>query len=293
MTRTRAFWLAGLVLVAPFAVAGGAPGATIEINLLYVHGVKSCQAERQNAQGSFTDLEQAVNADLPGRIASYQAAHPGTTIVTHSGRANLYTATPSGYHPSDSPDPINMDDWKVGDPGCSTTQQGDPCTTAYEWRYRLAQEIDRLYPAPASNVILIGHSSGARVALEVAANVGTGGVGSANWGVDGLERRVAPVRCASEPLGARPRHDAGTRADVPAVAWAEVRLVLPQRDRPQRRREPRRSAHRGQDADPRLALHGGAAGRGHRVELDVRVDRIQPVQQHLHDGQHLSIGRGG
>jgi len=164
MTRTRAFWLAGLVLVAPFAVAGGAPAATIEINLLYVHGVKSCQAERQNAQGSFTDLEQAVNADLPGRIASYQAAHPGTTIVTHSGRANLYTATPSGYHPSDSPDPINMDDWKVGDPGCSTTQQGDPCTTAYEWRYRLAQEIDRLYPAPASNVILIGHSSGARVA---------------------------------------------------------------------------------------------------------------------------------
>ena len=51
MTRTRAFRLAGLVLVAPFVVAGGAPGATIEINLLYVHGVKSCQAERQNAQG--------------------------------------------------------------------------------------------------------------------------------------------------------------------------------------------------------------------------------------------------
>ena len=201
MTRTRAFWLAGLVLVAPFAVAGGAPGATIEINLLYVHGVKSCQAERQNAQGSFTDLEQAVNADLPGRIASYQAAHPGTTIVTHSARANLYTATPSGYHPSDSPDPINMDDWKVGDPGCSTTQQGDPCTTAYEWRYRLAQEIDRLYPAPASNVILIGHSSGARVALEVAANVGTGGVGSTNWGVQSRIGGVVTIQGMVDALG--------------------------------------------------------------------------------------------
>ena len=201
MTRTEASWLAGLVLAAPFVVAGGAPGATIEINLLYVHGVKSCQAERQNAQGSFTDLEQAVNADLPGRIASYQAAHPGTTIVTHSGRANLYTATPSGYHPSDSPDPINMDDWKVGDPGCSTTQQGDPCTTAYEWRYRLAQEIDRLYPAPASNVILIGHSSGARVALEVAANVGTGGVGSTNWGVQSRIGGVVTIQGMVDALG--------------------------------------------------------------------------------------------
>src|SRR5438046_6414946 len=177
MTRTRAFWLAGLVLVAPFVVAGRAPGATIEINLLYVHGVKSCQNERQNAQSSFTDLEQAVNADLPGRIASYQAAHPGTTVVTHSARANLYTATPSGYHPSDSPDPINMDDWEVGDPGCTTSQQGDPCTTAYEWRYRLAREINRLYPAPASNIVLIGQRSRAQAALEVPATAGQGGDG--------------------------------------------------------------------------------------------------------------------
>src|SRR5438128_5590550 len=121
-----------LVLLAAGAwlVPRGAGAATVEINLLYVHGVKSCPDERQNAQSSFTDLEQAVNADLPGRIVTYQAAHPGTTIVTHSARANLYTATPSGYHPSDSPDPINMDDWEVGDPGCTPSQQGDPCTTA-------------------------------------------------------------------------------------------------------------------------------------------------------------------
>ena len=88
--------------------------------------------------------------------------------------ANVYTATPSGIHASDSTDPLLLDDWEVGDPGCSTTQQGEPCTTAYEWRYRLAQEVDRLFPAPAKNVILIGHSAGGRVSMDVAANYGTG-----------------------------------------------------------------------------------------------------------------------
>src|SRR5437870_6396568 len=116
MTRKQPALGAGLsfVLLAAGALPAprGAAAATVEINLLYVHGVKSCQNERQNAQSSFTDLEQAVNADL-------------------------------------------MDDWEVGDPGCTTSQQGDPCTTAYEWRYRLAREINRLYPAPASNIVLI------------------------------------------------------------------------------------------------------------------------------------------
>jgi hypothetical protein len=121
---------------------------TLELNLLYVHGVKNCPASRQSAEDSLADLAGVVNAALPARIAAFEAAHPGITVVVHSAAANLYTATPSGVHPSDSPDPLNMDDWEVGDPGCSATQQGDPCTTAYEWRYRLAQEIDRLYPAP-------------------------------------------------------------------------------------------------------------------------------------------------
>src|SRR5206468_400242 len=155
-------------------------------------------------------LEQAVNADLPGRIASYQAAHPGTTIVTHSARANLYTATPSGYHPSDSPDPLNMDDWEVGDPGCSTTQQGDPCTTAYEWRYRLAEEVNRLFPAPAKNVILIGHSNGARAAMDVAANVGpTGAANTHDWGVQGRIAGVVTLHGVIDEIGSSKYNVAG------------------------------------------------------------------------------------
>lgn len=162
----------------------------LQLNLLYVHGIKNCQSERQNAQGSLTDLESAVNAALPARIAAWEAANPGIHVVTQSARANLYTATPSGIHPSDSSDPLNMDDWEVGDPGCSTSQQGDPCTTGYEWRFRLAAEVNRLFPAPAKNVILIGHSTGARAAMDVAANASTGGPNTHDWGV---QSRIAGV----------------------------------------------------------------------------------------------------
>jgi len=131
-----------------------------------------------------------VNTALSGRIATWQAANPGIHVVTHSARANVYTATPSGIHPSNSTDPLAMDDWQIGDPGCSSTQQGDPCTTGYEWPYRLAEEVNRLFPAPAKNVILIGHSAGARAAMEIAANFGTGGVNSHDWGV---QSRIAGV----------------------------------------------------------------------------------------------------
>ena len=155
-----------------------------------MHGLKSCTSARQTAQNTLTDLENAVNGALPARIASWEAAHPGVHVVTHSARANVYTATPSGIHPSDSTDPLLLDDWEIGDPGCSTTQQGEPCTTAYEWRYRLAQEVNRLFPAPAKNVILIGHSAGGRVSMDVAANYGTGGANTHDWGV---QSRIAGV----------------------------------------------------------------------------------------------------
>ena len=41
--------------------------------------------------------EASVNAGLASRITAYELAHPGTVVVVHSARANLYTATPSGF----------------------------------------------------------------------------------------------------------------------------------------------------------------------------------------------------
>jgi len=173
----------------------------VEVNLLYVHGIKNCASSRQNAQNSLDELEAAVNAALPARVAAWEAAHPGVDLVVRSARANVYTATPSGIHPSDSPDPLDMDDWEAGDPGCSAGQQGDACTTAYEWRHRLAAEINRLYPAPMKNVVLIGHSLGARAAMEVAANFGTGGVNSANWGVQSRIAGVVTIQGVLDEIG--------------------------------------------------------------------------------------------
>lgn len=170
--------------------AGAATTGTIQLNLLYIHGVENSAGARTGAHNTLSDLRTAVAGDLPSLIASYQASHPGVTIHFASASANLYTATPSGIHPSDSTDPTLMDDWEVGDPGCTTTRQGDPCTTAYEWRFRLVQEIQRLFPPTAKNLILVGHSTGARVAFEVASNTGPGGVSSFDWGV---QDRIAAV----------------------------------------------------------------------------------------------------
>jgi pimeloyl-ACP methyl ester carboxylesterase len=169
---------------------GAATIGTIQLNLLYIHGVENSASARSSAHHTLDDLKAAVAGDLPSLVAAYQASHPGVTVNVASASANLYTATPSGIHPSDSSDPTLMDDWEVGDPGCTTTRQGDPCTTAYEWRFRLAQEIRRLFPPTAQNIILIGHSTGARVAFEVASNASPGGVGTFDWGV---QDRIAAV----------------------------------------------------------------------------------------------------
>ncbi|HKX28701.1 MAG TPA: hypothetical protein VJ302_13465 [Blastocatellia bacterium] len=196
MRRSRAFVLLGAValLASSLSVAaneeGQASTGAIQLNFLYVHGVKNDDASRINAANSLADLKNSVEADIPTWISNYQAAHPGVTINVASATANLYTAPASPYHPSDSLDPTLMDDWEVGDPGCTTTRQGDPCTTAYEWRYRLVQEINRLFPSTAKNIILIGHSTGARVAFEVASNTGPAGVGTYDWGV---QNKIAAV----------------------------------------------------------------------------------------------------
>lgn len=185
------------------ASSGDAPAveSRLQVHFLYVHGVKSCPEQRMNAERSLVDLEAAMAAELGPRIAAYEAAHPGVTVVTSSARANLYTAESSGMQPSDSSDPLLMDDWEVGDPGCATTRQGEPCTTGYEWRYRLAREIDRLFPTDARNIVIVGHSTGVRAAFEVAADVGPEGLGSGGFGVQDKIAAVIGLHGMVDALG--------------------------------------------------------------------------------------------
>ena len=100
-----------------------------------------------------------------------------------SDGSTLVAAPSSGITPSDSTKPLNMDDWEVGDPGCSATGQGQPymhngkgslrespcckilwaeqkahtlsfIMQAYEWRYRLQKVIQTQLPN-AKNIILV------------------------------------------------------------------------------------------------------------------------------------------
>jgi hypothetical protein len=173
----------------------------LQLHFLYVHGVKGCQDDRMSSESSLNELDAAIQAELPAWIDDYEASHPGVTVVTSSAHANVYTATPSGFHPSDSTNPLNLDDWEVGDPGCPATAQGQPCTTAYEWRHRLAQEIQQHFPPDARNIILIGHSTGARAAFEVAANVGPNGVNTQDWGVQHKIAGVVSIQGMVDSLG--------------------------------------------------------------------------------------------
>src|SRR5689334_14326051 len=216
---------------------GAAATGVVQLNLLFIHGVQNDAGGKSRAHNSLNDLRNAVASDMPSLIASYQASHPGVSISFAAASANLYTAAPSGLHPSDSSDPTLMDDWEVGDPGCTTSRQGDPCTTAYEWRFRLVQEIQRLFPPTAKNIILIGHSTGARAAFEVASNTGPGGVGTQNWGmqdriaavvsihgmIDGLQSSKYNVVGASDFVATCKNSDIGTvfGVGVPGNGWCE------------------------------------------------------------------------
>jgi hypothetical protein len=208
------------LLIIGLLLVPGAPSRaatqTIQLNVLYVHGVKGGTSDRQNAQYSLDELEAAVNAEIGSHIQLYQNNHPGTTIVFKSARANLYTAPASPYHPSDSLGPLFMDDWEVGDPGCATTKQGQPCTTAYEWRYRLVREIESKFPGDAKNILLVGHSTGGRVAMEVAANVGPDGVGTMNWGVQHKIAGVVSVQGMLDGLNSSKYNVVGTTSFVTA-----------------------------------------------------------------------------
>jgi hypothetical protein len=182
---------------------------TIEVNIMYVHGVKSCELARVAAHYSLKSLDDEVLGAAEERIAAYKAEHPGIDVVFRTRRANLYTAKRSAKIPTGA-NPINMDDWTLdAAAGCGARVQGDPCTSAYEWRHRLAQEIKDKFPPEAKNIILVGHSTGARTAFEVAANVGPRGVDEQDWGVRDRIAGVVSVHGMVDSIGTNKYNVAG------------------------------------------------------------------------------------
>ncbi len=154
---------------------------TVELNFVFVHGIKSCAEQQMSAADSLVDLDQALQAAMPELVATFEAEHPGVQLQVGSARVNVYLAEPSPDAPPGA-DPTLLDQWRVGYDDCGSRVPGDPCTTAYEWRWRLRAEIEAQLPG-ADNLVIIGHSTGARAAVDLAADVGPAGVGTGGWGM--------------------------------------------------------------------------------------------------------------
>lgn len=140
----------------------------IELNLLFVHGVSSGDS-RAWADGALGAVEAHVTAALAPRIADFEAANPGTLVELKSRRVNLYTDLAG----------------TVLSPSIDAPTDGTGAPVAARWRDQLVAKLGQAYPAGERNIILIGHSTGGRVSVEVAANVGGDNLpGSADRGVD-------------------------------------------------------------------------------------------------------------
>jgi len=138
--------------------APDAAPAGIPLNLLFVHGVDSGDA-RAHAEDSLADLDAYVTAGLAAKL-------PG--VAVRSRRVNLYTDL----------------DGNLISPSIDAPSDGTGVPVATNWRRQLVAKLDQAYPDGERDIILIGHSTGGRVSMEVAANVGDDGQpGSHDWGV--------------------------------------------------------------------------------------------------------------
>src|ERR1041385_4439850 len=100
------------------AVVSAEPGPaaaaqTIQLNFLYVHGTQNSDADRMRAHGALGDLKANVDRNMTSWLQSYVSSHPGVAVNFKSAAANLYTANPSGWFPTDQPNPLRMDEWEV------------------------------------------------------------------------------------------------------------------------------------------------------------------------------------
>lgn len=152
----------------------GDPSGAIPLRFAFVHGVLGSAASQQHAENEAEDLEAWLLEHLDEPIASWQAAHPGITIEVESARLNLYTDT----------------DGALLEPGLDEVADGSGHVTANRWRQQLVTKLQAAFPT-GGNIVIVGHSTGARAAVEVAADVGEDGQpGSMLWGI---QARIAGV----------------------------------------------------------------------------------------------------
>lgn len=159
----------------------GVVSPPLELHLVFLHGVGDDDRYLRSDE-DLVDFEKAVRERVEDRRAAYEASSSRSLVVT-SARFNLYTDLAGN----------------LASPG---TDEGSGDEVASRWRSRLAEKLANAFPNGEKNIILLGHSTGARAAMEVAADVGAGNVlGAGKWGFIDRIAGVVSVHGMIDALG--------------------------------------------------------------------------------------------
>ncbi|MDB4945812.1 MAG: hypothetical protein JWP97_5346, partial [Labilithrix sp.] len=197
--------------------------AKVELHLVYVNGLID-PANYAKGEGTLVSLDKAVLAAVKARLPAYEAAND-VDVTVDARRINVYTDL-NGNVPT---------------PG---TDDGSGAEVAVKWRSQLAAKLAKAFPKGEKNIVLIGHSTGGRVSMEMAADVGgpSGLVGFGNWGwrdriagvvsvhgmLDALGGYTTSPRVVSFELGCKTSKKSGwceyaaNISAVPAADWVAV-----------------------------------------------------------------------
>lgn len=136
-----------------------------ELHFVFVNGLTDPD-HYATAEGALKGLSNAVVAAVKKRAPA--------TLKVDAIPINVYT---------------NLDG--TVPPDGSGTDDGSQQDVANKWRSQLVAKLKKAFPNGEKNIVLVGHSTGGRVSMEVTANVGTDNqVGSANYG---FQDRIAGV----------------------------------------------------------------------------------------------------
>lgn len=169
---------------------GDAPQGTVVVRFAFVHGVLGSADAQAGAENEAADMEAYFVRHAPEHVAAYEAEHPGVHVEVETARLNLYTDLEGA----------------LLRPGLDEISDGSGIATANRWRAQLALKLEDAFPGEG-NIVPIGHSTGARAAMEVAADVGDAdGPGSHDWGMGDRIAGVVTLHGMIDALGS-PAYD--------------------------------------------------------------------------------------